>query len=34
MDEVEHVACQVFLDREACVVVLVSGAGFLLSRVQ
>ena len=28
------VACQVFLVREACVSVLVSGAGFLLSGVQ
>ena len=28
------VACQVFLVREACVSVLVGGAGFLLSRVQ
>ena len=28
------VACQVFLVREACVGVLVGGAGFLLSGVQ
>ena len=34
VDEVELVACQVFLDREDCVGVLVGGAGFLLSRVQ
>ena len=27
-------ACQCFLVREACVSVLVGGAGFLLSRVQ
>ena len=31
---VEQVACQGFLVREACVGVLVSGAGFLLSGVQ
>ena len=31
---VVQVACQVFLVREACVGVLVGGAGFLLSRVQ
>ena len=31
---VVSVACQVFLVREACVSVLVSGAGFLLSGVQ
>jgi len=29
-----QVACQVFLVREACVGVLVGGAGFLLSGVQ
>ena len=32
--EVVQVACQGFLVREACVGVLVSGAGFLLSGVQ
>ena len=31
---VVQVACQGFLVREACVSVLVSGAGFLLSGVQ
>ena len=31
---VVSVACQVFLVREACVGVLVGGAGFLLSGVQ
>ena len=31
---VGRVACQGFLVREACVGVLVGGAGFLLSRVQ
>ena len=31
---VVQVACQVFLVREACVGVLVGGAGFLLSGVQ
>ena len=31
---VEQVACQGFLVREACVGVLVGGAGFLLSGVQ
>ena len=31
---VVSVACQGFLVREACVVVLVGGAGFLLSGVQ
>ena len=31
---VVSVACQVFLVREACVSVLVGGAGFLLSGVQ
>ena len=31
---VEQVACQGFLVREACVCVLVGGAGFLLSGVQ
>jgi len=31
---VRWVACQVFLIREACVSVLVVGAGFLLSGVQ
>ena len=31
---VERVACQGFLVREACVGVLVGGAGFLLSGVQ
>ena len=34
MGEVLSVACQGFLDREACVGVLVGGAGFLLSGVQ
>ena len=34
MGGVGRVACQVFLVREACVSVLVSGAGFLLSGVQ
>ena len=34
MGGVVQVACQGFLVREACVHVLVSGAGFLLSRVQ
>ena len=34
MDGVVSVACQGFLDREACVGVLVGGAGFLLSGVQ
>ena len=29
-----QVACQVFLVREACVSVLVGGAGYLLSGVQ
>ena len=33
-DGVGLVACQGFLVREACVGVLVGGAGFLLSRVQ
>ena len=32
--EVVRVACQGFLVREACVSVLVGGAGFLLSGVQ
>ena len=32
--EVVSVACQGFLFREACVSVLVGGAGFLLSGVQ
>ena len=32
--EVVSVACQGFLVREACVGVLVGGAGFLLSEVQ
>ena len=32
--EVGQVACQGFLVREACVRVLVAGAGFLLSGVQ
>ena len=32
--EVLSVACQGFLDREACVGVLVGGAGFLLSVLQ
>ena len=31
MDGVRRVACQSFLVREACVGVLVGGAGFLLS---
>ena len=34
MGEVVLVACQDFLVREACVSVLVGGAGFLLSGVQ
>ena len=34
MGRVVHVACQGFLVREACVSVLVDGAGFLLSGVQ
>ena len=34
MGGVISVACQSFLVREACVVVLVVGAGFLLSGVQ
>ena len=34
MGGVEQVACQGFLLREACVGVLVGGAGFLLSGVQ
>ena len=34
MGGVVQVACQGFLLREACVVVLVGGAGFLLSGVQ
>ena len=34
MGEVGWLACQGFLDREACVGVLVGGAGFLLSGVQ
>ena len=34
MGGVEQVACQSFLVREACIGVLVDGAGFLLSRVQ
>ena len=34
MGGVEWVACQGFLVKEACVSVLVGGAGFLLSRVQ
>ena len=34
MDVVVQVACQGFLVREACVRVLVDGAGFLLSGVQ
>ena len=34
MDRVVRVACQGFLVREACVGVLVGGAGFLLSGVQ
>jgi len=32
--EVLHKACQGFLVREACVSLLVGGAGFLLSGVQ
>ena len=34
MGGVGQVACQVFLVREACVDVLVGGAGFLLSGMQ
>ena len=34
MDGVVSMACQGFLVREACVGVLVGGAGFLLSRVK
>ena len=34
MGRVVQVACQGFLVREACVGVLVGGAGFLLSEVQ
>ena len=34
MDGVGQEACQGFLVREACVSVLVGGAGFLLSGVQ
>ena len=34
VDGVVSVACQGFLDREACVRVLVAGAGFLLFGVQ
>ena len=34
MDLVGWVACQGFLVREACVGVLVGGAGFLLSEMQ
>ena len=34
MGEVVRVACQGFLVTEACVSVLVGGAGFLLSGVQ
>ena len=34
MSGVVSVACQCFLVREACVGVLVGGAGFLLSGVQ
>ena len=34
VDGVVRVACQGFLVREACVSVLVGGAGFLLSGVQ
>ena len=34
MGRVVSVACQGFLVREACVSVLVGGAGFLLSGVQ
>ena len=34
MGGVGQLACQVFLVREACVSVLVRGAGFLLSGVQ
>ena len=34
MGGVGRVTCQGFLVREACVIVLVGGAGFLLSGVQ
>ena len=34
MGGVRHVACRGFLVREACVSVLVGGAGFLLSGMQ
>ena len=34
MGGVVRVACQAFLVREACVGVLIGGAGFLLSGVQ
>ena len=34
MDGFVQVACQGFLVREACVSILVGGAGFLLSGVQ
>ena len=34
MGVVGRIACQAFLVREACVGVLVGGAGFLLSGVQ
>ena len=34
MGEVGWLACQGFLDREACVRVLVGGVGFLLSGVR
>ena len=34
VDGVRRVACQGFLVREACISVLVGGAGFLLSGVQ
>ena len=34
MGDVGRVACEGFLVREACVSVLVDGAGFLLSGVQ
>ena len=34
MDGVVQVVCQGFLVREACVTILVGGAGFLLSGVQ
>ena len=34
MDGVERVACLGFLVKEACVCILVGGAGFLLSVVQ